>query len=150
MTTYTLLDVLKADPDNPLPIEKRMYQLQNMWEALDNLEKADKPTIRDWESVADAVNMMEALRDMGVVQDPDQIVEQAIEALGKAGFRSMKGANIRLDGPGIQLMRGVLEDYCDALEALPERTMIRAHRHAERRVREMIKGKKRKTDVVVK
>ena len=150
MTTYSMMDALMASPTEPLPIERRMYQLQAMWDAMENLEKAEKPTIRDWELVSDAVNMMEALRDMGVVQDPDQAIEDAVQAMGKAGMRSLDGKNIRLDGPAINLMRGILEDYCEAIGALPARTIISAHRYAEKRIQALLKGKKRKTDVLVK
>ena len=149
MTTYSMMDALMASPTEPLPIEKRMFQLEAMWKAMDNLEKADKPTVRDWELVSDAVNMMEALRDLKVVEDPDQAIEDAVQAMGKAGMRSLDGKNIRLDGPAISLMRGILEDYCDALEGLPARTVISAHRYAEKRIQAILKGKKRKTDVRV-
>ena len=150
MTTYSMLDAMMASPTEPLPIEKRMVQLSAMWKGMENLQKADKPTVRDWEVVADAINMMEALRDIGAVEDPDHALEDAIEAMGKAGYRSLSGANIRLDGPSINLMRGILEDYCEALNALPARTIISAHRYAEKRIQAMLKGKKRQQDVVVK
>lgn len=150
MTTYTMLDAMMASPTEPLPIEKRMYQLQVMWDAMENLEKAEKPTVRDWEAVADAINMMEALRDLGAVQDPDNVLHDAIQAMGKAGYRSLDGKNIRLDGSAIQTMRGLLEDYCEALNALPARTVISAHRYAEKRIQAILKGKGRKTDMVVR
>ena len=43
-TTYSMMDALMASPTEPLPIEKRMYQLEVMWDALENLAKAEKPT----------------------------------------------------------------------------------------------------------
>lgn len=150
MTTYTMLDAMMASPIEPLPIEKRMYQLEIMWQAMENIEKAPSPTVRDWEAVADAINMMEALRDIGAVEDPDHALEDAINAMGKAGYRSLSGANIRLNGQDISLMRGILEDYCEALNALPARTVISAHRYAEKRIQSILKGKKRKHDVVVR
>ena len=149
-TTYSMMDALMASPTEPLPIEKRMFQLDKMWQAMDNLEKAEKPTIQDWTLVSDAVNMMEALRDLGVVEDPDGAIEDAVQAMGKAGHRSLAGNNIRLDGKDIILMRGILEDYCMALEALPARTMIRAHRHAEKRIQAILRGKVGKNDMVIK
>jgi hypothetical protein len=150
MTTYTMIDELMASPTEPLPINKRMYQLELMWQGLENLEKADVPTVHDWIVVSDAVNMLEALRDLGVVEDPDDAIEDAVQAMGKAGMRSLDGHNIRLDGRYITLMRGLLEDYCTALEALPARTVIRAHRYAEKRIQAILKGKGRKNDVRVK
>jgi hypothetical protein len=150
MTTYTMMDAMLASPTEPLPIVKRMYQLEIMWQAMENLEKSPSPTVSDWEAVADALNMMEALRDMGAVQDPDHALEDASDAMSRAGYRSMRGANIRLDGPGITLIRGILQDYCDALNALPARTMISAHRYAEKRIGNIHKGKKKKHDVVIR
>lgn len=150
MPTYSVLDVVMASPTEPLPIEKRMYQLTAMWEAMENITKSPTPTIKDWEAVADGINMMEALKDLGAVEDPDNALRDAINAMEKAGMRSTKGANIRLDGKSITLIRGILQDYCDALEALPARTIISAHRYAEKRIQDMLKGKKRPHDVVVK
>jgi hypothetical protein len=145
-----MLDAMMASPTEPLPIEKRMYQLQVMWQGMDNLEKSPSPTVNDWQVVADAINMMEALRDIGAVEDPDGALDDAIQAMGKAGYRSLGGKNIRLDGAAINLMRGILEDYCEALNALPARTVISAHRYAEKRIQAILKGKKHKHDVVVK
>ena len=80
----------------------------------------------------------------------DHLIEDAVQAMGKAGYRSLDGKNIRLDGKDINLMRGILEDYCTALEALPARTMINAHRHAEKRIQAILSGKGQPTDVRIK
>lgn len=151
MTTYTMLDAMMASPTEPLPIEKRMFQLQVMWGALDNLQTAPSPTNDDWRAVANAINMMEALRDLGAVEDPENLIDDAKQAMGTAGMRSLDGDKpIRLDGKGLSLIKGILEDYCDALEALPARTVISAHRYAEKRIGEILKGKRRQTDVSVR
>jgi hypothetical protein len=49
-----------------------------------------------------------------------------------------KGMSLRLNGPDIVTLRGVLEDYEMVLENLPARTMIAAHRATEKRTQEMI------------
>ena len=87
MTTYTMMDAMLASPTEPLPIVKRMYQLEIMWQAMENLERSPSPTASDWEAVADALNMMEALRDMGAVEDPDHALEDGVEAMSRAGYR---------------------------------------------------------------
>lgn len=150
MTTYSMLDAMMASHTEPLPIEKRMFQLQVMWDSLDRLQTAPNPTKDDWKAVANAINMMEALRDLGAVEDPENLIDDAKQAMGTAGVRSLDGKPIRLDGRGLTLIRGILEDYCDALEALPARTVISAHRYAEKRIGAILKGKKRQTDVSVK
>lgn len=150
MTTYTMLDAMMASHTEPLPIEKRMFQLQVMWDALESLQTAPAPTKDDWKAVASAINMMEALRDLGAVEDPENLIDDAKQAMGNAGIRSLNGKPIRLDGRGLTLIKGVLEDYCDALEALPARTVISAHRYAEKRIGAILRGKRRTTDVSVK
>ena len=141
MPTYSMMHVLMASPTEPLEERKRNYQLTKMFTAMQNLEQAAEPTITDWEHVNDAVMLMEALRDMQVVQDPDNLLDDAIEALGKAGARAMEGKGIRLDGLAIRALRAVLEDYAEVLAQIPARTMIAAHRKAEAKVAKIVRKK---------
>ena len=139
MSTYSVMDVLMASPHEPLPQEKRTHQLLKMYECLHSLEQDSQPTNYVWDTVNNALLMLEALEAMGKVEDPHGILEQGAEALGKAGFRAMEGQTLRLDGSAIPLVRGILEDYSVALDALPARTMITAHRKAEQRVMKILK-----------
>lgn len=139
MTTYSIMDVLMASPTEPLPQFKRTHQLTIMFEAMHSLEQSPEPTNQDWDRVNNAVLMMEALRDMGIVQDPDGLLDDAIEALGEAGFKALEGSKLRLTGPAIQTLRAVLQDFADVLEIVPARTMLAAHRKAERRVLKIVR-----------
>jgi hypothetical protein len=149
MKTYTHWDVLMASPTNPLPVEKRMFQLTRMFEGLSALERDPEPTYDDWKVVSDALNMMETLLVMGQVEDPDNLIGDAASALAKAGNRSLKGHPIRLDASAIQLIRAILQDYCEVLDNLPARTMIQAHRQTESRVTKIIQGKSKPHDLRV-
>ena len=149
MKTYTHWDVLMASPTNPLPLEKRMFQLTRMFEGLSALERDPDPTYDDWKVVSDALNMMETLLVMGQVEDPDNLIGDAASALAKAGNRSLKGHPIRLDGSAIQIIRAILQDYCTVLDNLPARTMIQAHRQTESRVTKIIQGKSKPHDLRV-
>ena len=141
MSTYSVMDVLMASPTDPLPKFKQTTQLLKMYEAMCSLEKSPEPSNQDWDTVNNAVLLMEALRDMGVVQDPQGLLDDAIETLGEAGFKAMEGSKLRLTGPAIQTLRGVLHDYGEVMDALPARVMLAAHRKAERRVLKIIKKK---------
>jgi uncharacterized protein YyaL (SSP411 family) len=145
--TYSNMDVLMADPDNPTPEFKRQYQLTRMWQGLHALETADKPTIDDWTVVSDAINMMETLLGMGWVQDPDNTLTDAMEAMSEAGRRHQGGHALRLTGKGMQVIRGILEDYASALEQLSHRVMLVAHRKTEQRLHEILDGKVQSHDV---
>jgi len=73
----------------------------------------------------------------------------AITALAEAGKRHTQGKPLRLSGAGIQAVRAVLEDYASAIDVLPARTMIRAHRLTERRLIGIMAGRKMPHDVEI-
>lgn len=148
--TYSVMDMLLADPVKPTSEEKRRHQLTRMFGGLHALEQDPNPTYDDWEVVSDALNMMETLVEMGWASDPDGLIEEAVKALGTAGQRHIdKQVPIRLDGVGIQVVRGLLEDYSEALAELPERTMISCHRKTEQRVQDIHAGRCETSDVRV-
>jgi uncharacterized protein YyaL (SSP411 family) len=145
--TYSTMDVLMASPDNPMPQFKRNHQLTRIWQGLHELEKAPAPTIGDWTVVSDAINMMETLLVMGWVQDPDDTLTEAMKAMAEAGRRHQEGHALRLTGQGMQTIRGILEDYAEAVEQLSHRVMIVAHRKTEQRLHEILDGKVQPHDV---
>lgn len=148
--TYTLLDVLRASPTQPMPAAIRDSQLTRMWGGLASLERDPQPTSNDWRLCSDAVNLMESLVTMGVCEDGSGLLSDAVEALALAGSRHVDhGQPIRLSGAGMQAVRAVLEDYASALEQIPHRTAVEAHRLTERRVREILTGKPQPHDVKV-
>lgn len=148
-SSYTMMQELMASPTEPMPDGYRRHQLTRMWSGLANMETGATPTTDDWRVCSDAVNLMETLVTMGVVEDASGLLMDAITALAEAGKRHMKGNAIRLDARGMQAVRAVLEDYAEMLEQLPARTMVRCHRLTERRIREVLAGKKQPHDVEV-
>ena len=137
--TYSHWDVMLADPDNPITKAKRDYNIGCVKEAMDNLLHAEEPTMEDWKKLSDIVNFMKTLLIMGFVADEQGALKDAEDALGKCGMRSMADDKpLRLDGPAISLLHGVIEDYEMISENLPARTMIMAHRASEKRVQEEV------------
>jgi hypothetical protein len=147
--TYSLVDEMMASPTEPIRKDLRLHQLTRMWQALASIEKAPKPTTEDWRLCSDAVNLMESLVEMDVVVDASGLLQDAVTALAMAGQRSQAGQGIRLDGAGIVAVRAVLEDYSVVVETIPARTVIRCHRRTERRIRDILAGRGRSTDVEV-
>ena len=147
---YTILDEMMASPSDTLPVEYRRHQLTRMYEGLAALEQAPSPTTDDWRVVSDAVNLMETLIEtMQVCEDSSGLLMDAITAMAMAGRRNTAGGAIRLDGAGIQAVRAVLEDYAALLDVLSARTMIRCHRLTEKRLHELLDGKRKPHDVEV-
>jgi len=146
---YSVLSVLLASPTAPMPESRRLHQLTAMYEGLAALEQGQQPTTGDWRVCSDAVNLMETLILQGQVTDADGLLMDAITALAKAGRRNLAGGQIRLDGPGIAAVRAILADYSTVLASLPERSMVQCHRDTERRLREIMAGKRLPHDVEV-
>lgn len=147
--TYSLLAVLAASPTEPTPVASRTYQLTRMYAGLRAIEQDQEPSTEDWRLCSDAVNLLETLVQHGHVQDSSGLLMDAVTALAMAGRRHRTGGTIRLDGAGILAVRAVLEDYSAALEHLPHRTMVQAHRATEVRISEIHAGKRRAHDVEV-
>ena len=149
--TYTLVDEIVASPVTPLPADFKRHQLTRMWGGLVALETAPAPSNDDWRVVSDAVNLMEtSIRDMQICQDPGNLLNDAVHALAMAGKRKVDdGKALRLDGPGIQATRAILEDYAALLDVLPHRTVVRCHRITERRMRKVLAGIKESHDMEV-
>jgi len=146
---YTLLDVIQASAVHPMPEARRTYQLMRMYEGLRSLETSPEPTTDDWRVCSDAVNLMETLISMQVVEDTTGLLMDAITALAQAGRRHQQGHAIRLDAQGIQAVRAILEDYAAVIEQVPERTMLQAHRLTEKRIHEILRGRRQPHDIEI-
>lgn len=159
--TYTLMDELMASTKQPLHQRLRTHQLTRMWQGLASIETAPEPTNDDWRVCSDAVNIMETLIVenagwwIGLDGTPVQVVDStglltdAVTALARAGIRKLSGGNIRLDAKGIHAVRSVLENYAYMLDNLPARAMVSAHRKTERRMHEILSGRRKPHDVEV-
>jgi len=147
---YTIMDEMMASPTEPLPAAYRTHQLTRMYQGLHSMETAPAPTTDDWRVVSDAVNLMETLVvEMKVCEDSSGLLMDAITALALAGKRNRAGGSIRMDGAGIQAVRAILSDYAELLDVLSARTMIRCHRLTEKRLHELLDGKRRPHDVEI-
>lgn len=147
--TYGLLEVISSSPTSPIPEEKRRHQLTKMWQGLRAMEVEEIPQPNDWRVVSDAINLMETLVKMGHATDDSGLLNDAIGVMAAAGQRHMKGLPIRLSGEGIQIVRAVLEDYAGALEVLSHRTMVMCHAATEKRLQDILAGRKQPHDVEI-
>jgi len=147
---YTIMDEMMASPTEPLPLEYRTHQLTRMYQGLHSMETSPAPTTDDWRVVSDAINLMETLVvEMNVCEDSSGLLMDAITGLALAGKRNMAGSTLRMDGAGIQAVRAILSDYADLLEVLPARTMIRCHRLTEKRLHDLLDGRRKPHDVEI-
>lgn len=148
--SYSHIDVLMADPVKPLAEHKRKSQLELINACMRSIEQNPNPTLDQWEIISDVVNLMQTLLEMDQIQDPDDLIGDAVAALAKAGTRHIeRNVPIRFDGGDLVTIRGVIEDYAMVSAHLPARTMITAHRKTEKRVNDILNNRCKPDDVRV-
>lgn len=147
--TYSTLAMLMASPTDPMPEFMRRHHVGLMTNALNAIVQGDNASKNDWRIICDGINMLESLVQKGIMRDEHDTILMAVKAMHAAAMRSQEGKAIRLDGQGIQIIRGILEDYQTAIESLSHRDMVSCHRDAERRAWEIRNGKSKTHDVLV-
>jgi hypothetical protein len=119
--------------------------------ALDTLARGEHPGEAEWRDLSDAINTVETLALTLHKLDPHEVmprVNAAIAALVGAAKRYRAGQGMRLDAPGLQALRAVIDVYGQCLEALTEREMALAQAETQRRVNQLLRSKKPTEEVV--
>jgi hypothetical protein len=138
-SVYTRAHQDHASPKKPMPAALQAYQLRIFRAGLESIERGQAPTVDDWRVCSDVVNLLESLKGMGEIADEDGLLPDAIAALAESGQRHLQGKAIRLTATGLQAVRATIEGYAFALEHLPHRTIIKAHRQTAQRIQRLLK-----------
>ncbi len=158
---YSLNHWLIASDTHAMALEKITHQLTRMFGGQRAMELDASPSSDDWRVVTDAVNLMDTLvnhqggrwcigkEEYIEVKDASGLLPDAVNALAMAGWRSVHTGVIRLDAPGMQATRAVLQDYSRVIETVPARIMLQVYRITEKRIREIQAGRKKPHDVEV-
>lgn len=146
---YSHIDVLMASAVNPMPEKTRQSWLTRILLALRNIESGDRPGEDDWRILSDAVNLAETMIGHGIVSDDDGIKTTGLHAMALAGARYLDGKPMRLSGEGIQAMRALVEDMGELMATMPHRDIVRVHIATEKRIADVVAGRKQAGDVVV-
>ena len=143
-TTYTQFDELMASPTEPIPKQKLIHHLSNIYQGLRAIEQDANPRKQDWIFVSDALNMLKTLVNDKVCEDPEGVLIEAMNYMCDAMDRATKeGKAIRLSGPGIASVRNAVACYADILEVIPARVIIHCHRKTEKEIQEVLKNPKK-------
>ena len=156
---YTLLDEMLASATQPTPAAQAARQITAMRDGFWRILHAPTPGTDDWRLCSDAVNLVETFVTRKTwlgcdgqpvdIEDTSGLLADAVQAMAMACARHRKGAAIRLDAAGIVAVRAVLDDYERILATLPARALIACHRATEKRIHEILRGKRRPHDVEV-
>ena len=144
MGHYSLWDELCADPVQPLSIKDRINTVGKMADSMAALKLDPCPPVEDWRRLSDMVNMVHTLVDMGEMVDSQALLADVFEAMVKASDRYKADQPLRFDGPGVQAMDALFQDFSTAVSVLPARTMIRCHRLTVKRLQAVRKGASRR------
>lgn len=147
--TYSLLEEMAASPTEPLPERLRQWQLTGMRASIEAMRADPAPMREHWLLIADMVNLLESLVELGELKDDGGWIAESAKELALSAKRSHEGKALRLTGPGLVAVENALEGYEMAVNALPARTMVRAHRRTEKRISEIRSGKRRSADIEV-
>lgn len=149
MGHYSLWDELRADPVQPLAIQDRINTVGKMADSMAALKLDPCPPVEDWRRLSDMVNMVHTLVDMGEMVDSQALLADVFEAMVKASDRYKADQPLRFDGPGVQAMDALFQDFSTAVSVLPARTMIRCHRLTVKRLQAVRKGQQKVSGRVV-
>lgn len=149
MGHYSLWDELRADPVQPLAIQDRINTVGKMADSMAALKLDPCPPVEDWRRLSDMVNMVHTLVDMGEMVDSQALLADVFEAIVKASDRYKADQPLRFDGPGVQAMDALFQDFSTAVSVLPARTMIRCHRLTVKRLQAVRKGQQKVSGRVV-
>lgn len=156
---YNHIDELMAAPDKALPVEKRDRHISAINAALENIKQHPEPTNDDWRILSDCVNLMETFTtvnrghwldadgDVVQIEDKDNALFDGITAMAMCGKRKQAGNQLRFSGQEVKSMETIIEAYTTVITALSERSMIRCHRLTERRIQDILRGRKQPHDV---
>lgn len=126
----------------PATQQQRGAVMLRFLSALESVARGEHPGEDEWRDLADAVNTIETLTLSMRKLDAAEvmpIVNAAIAAMVGAARRFKAGQGMRLDAPGLQALRDVVDVYRQCLEGLTEREMSMAQAETQRRMHALLR-----------
>lgn len=135
----------------PADPQRRNAVLLRFLSAIDSMARGSHPGEAEWRDLSDAINTVEtlALRLRKLeASEVMPVVNAAIAAMVGAANRFKAGQGMRLDAPGLQALRDVVDVYRQCLEGLTEREMALAQAETQRRVNALLHAKNPNHEVI--
>ncbi len=135
----------------PADPQRRAGVMLRFLTALDAMARSEHPGEEEWRDLSDAINTIETLALTLHKLDPAEVmplVNAAIAAMVGAAKRFREGKGMRLDAPGLQALRSVIDVYRQCLEGLTEREMAMAQAETQRRMNQLLHARQPTHEVV--
>jgi hypothetical protein len=123
---YTRAQINASSPKRAADINRYTHNHYHVFDSLTAILTGDNPTHQHWAELANAVNILEALKQQEHIEDKDGLIRDAMDALARARTR----LPIRLDGAGRNSVITMLDSYVKCCKELPERTIKSAVNYA--------------------
>lgn len=147
---YNLGAHLLSDYKNPISEENRVRIIARLDTALEEILKAEKPSVNAWGDLCDAMNLLQSMAELGWVVDPNGALDASKAALLSCYTHAKKQGVIRLDAQYIGGLKNLIEQMGEILEMITEREFLTAIKRTEIRIAEINRGKVKKGDKVVR
>lgn len=140
---------LTASKTQGIEPAKRAALLERVERAYADMATAENPGAASWRDLADGVNFLQSLVELGWGQDPDGAIEDAKAALFEAWEHHGKHGKLRLSGPGLVALRNCADQLTEITAQLSAHSYWVAVAHTKRRVQKVLRGARQRGDVVV-
>jgi hypothetical protein len=140
---------LLADPANPLPQERRDALSRAGHVGLEDLAKSAEPNRESWRDLTDLLNWMTAARELGLIDDPDDVIQRGNDALVECADLHKKHGKLRLSAQGMADLATLMAQFDALIGQVSARLYWSITKRAGVRCRDIWTGKRKAGDVVV-
>jgi hypothetical protein len=116
---YTRAQISASSPKRAANTMAYTHNHYRVFDSLTAILTGDNPTEKHWVELANAANILEALKQQKHIEDTDGLICDAMDALARARERTP----IRLDGAGRNAVITMITAYVMCCKELPERTI---------------------------
>lgn len=147
---FTMMDELLASPDDPAAPEVHAGRIGAARLALEQMRSPETASITAWSLCCMVGNVLETMLQHGLVADPDGLLQDGFDALKRAtqAVRA-PGDPVVLPAADFPVVEGMVEDWAAIMTTAPARSIIRAFRATDRRIRDIEAGRLQSHDYTV-
>ena len=146
---WNMAIALLADPVNPIPQERRDALMRAGHVGLEDLAKSPTPDLESWRDITDLLNWIAAALELGLIEDPDGIIQRGNDALVECHDLRKKHGKLRLSPNGLADLAALMVQFDALINAVSARVYWSVTKRAGVRCRAIWTGKRKAGDVVV-
>jgi len=138
-----------ASPVEPLPLDQRQNIVARARSGLEQIAMSEQSGLDGWRDLSDAMNWLQSCVELRLAQDPHGAILDAKAALLEAHAAWAAKGQVRMSGASMSGMNNLVEQLEALMGEMNARQFWSVVGTTQKRVNGLLKGKKRKGDVVV-